>query len=156
MKFIKAVILVGLFAILSIAAPFWNSIPSLRAGILLNDLGQVESVTSLMTAENTNTSMTDITFPYFTQILGGTNLSQLQYGLSLISYESWMTDTFSFNVTMVSCNYTAATIRFNVLENTFFTQAKVHYMVLWLASTDNANNGYYNMEVIYGCTTQNI
>jgi hypothetical protein len=104
-----------------------------------------------MTADDTSTNITDTAFSYFTPITGGTNISQLQYGLSLISYESWMTDTFSINITMVTCTFTGATVRFTVLDNTFFTSAKVHYLVIWTAATDNSNSGYYNMEVIYGC-----
>ena len=48
-----------------------------------------------------------------------------------MSYESWMTDTFSFNITLVSVSTTNVTVRFVVLDNTFFTKAKVHYMVVW-------------------------
>lgn len=59
-----------------------------------------------------------------------------------------MTDTFSFNVTMVTYSYTGAVVRFTVLDNTFFTKAKIHYMVIWrgaVASTLNGPTGYYNM-----------
>ena len=61
-----------------------------------------------------------------------------------------MTDTFSFNVTMVTYSYTGAVVRFTVLDNTFFTKAKIHYMMIWrggpVGSTWNgAVGGYYNM-----------
>lgn len=42
-----------------------------------------------------------------------------------------MTDTFSFNITMVSLTISNITVRFLVLDNTFFTRAKVQYIVVW-------------------------
>ena len=51
-----------------------------------------------------------------------------------------MTDTFSFNVSLVTVSDTAITVKFEVLDNTFFTKAKVHYMVVWRPGTfPNAN-----------------
>lgn len=106
-----------------------------------------------MTAEDTSTNSTQHTFVYDSLISTGTNVSQLQYGLSLISYESWMTDTFSFNATMVALSYSGATVSFVVLDNTFFSKAKLHYIVIWSASLENgkALTKDYFMEVIYGC-----
>jgi hypothetical protein len=85
-----------------------------------------------------------------------------------------MTDTFSFNITLVAVTNTNITIRFLVLDNTFFTRAKVHYLVLWNDRTDGMNGEfsvrpppdvpdpsttfypylqtYHNIEVLYGCT----
>jgi hypothetical protein len=66
-----------------------------------------------------------------------------------------MTDTFSFNITMVSMGTTGATVRYTVLDNTFFTMAKVHYLVIWRNADDIVRAGatapMYNMEVVYGC-----
>jgi hypothetical protein len=122
---------------------------------LCKDSGQVDCVTNLMTAEDTSTTITDTTFTYSNPINFGLATTDLKYGLSLISYESWMTDTFSFNITMLpTISSTGATIRFTVLDNTFFTMAKVHYLVIWRSSGDVGPTGAsvrYNMEVIYGC-----
>jgi hypothetical protein len=52
-----------------------------------------------------------------------------------------MTDTFSFNISMTNYTFTGATIRFLVLDNTFFTSAKVHYIVIWSKSPDNGIAG---------------
>ena len=79
-----------------------------------------------------------------------------------MSYESWMTDTFSFNISMVSLSNTSITIRFLVLQNTFFTRAKVHYIVVWRAGTfpndfltqpnpPTIPNTYNDIDVVFGC-----
>ena len=79
-----------------------------------------------------------------------------------------MTDTFSFNITLVAVSNTDITVRFLVLENTFFTRAKVHYLVVW-NNTAIGKNGFFSpypppspptsspqaynyIEVLYGCT----
>lgn len=111
-----------------------------------------------MTAEDSSTTITDIAFTYYSSFPATANQNDLQYGLSLISFESWMTDTFSFNITMVSMTTTGATVRYNVLDNTFFTMAKVHYLVIWRNANDivraGATGPRYNMEVVYGCKSK--
>lgn len=67
-----------------------------------------------------------------------------------------MTDTFSFNISMLNLTFNGAIIRFLVLDNTFFTKAKVHYLVIWRSSADIGPAANYNMEVIYGCNYQII
>ena len=54
-----------------------------------------------------------------------------------------MTDTFSFNITLVAVSNTDITVRFLVLENTFFTRAKVHYLVVW-NNKAIGKNGYFS------------
>ena len=64
-----------------------------------------------------------------------------------------MTDTFSFNISLISVSNTSISIRFLVLDNTFFTRAKVHYLVVWrpgtfpndfLPNSPNVNPDTYN------------
>ena len=83
-----------------------------------------------MTAQDTNTTLTDST-DTFAQIPSLNDSTLMEYGLSLISYQSWITNTFSFNITLVDIQLTYITVRFTVLDNTFFTQAKVHYLLIW-------------------------
>jgi hypothetical protein len=98
-----------------------------------------------MTSEDTNPSITDQTISFINPI-SSTAAGNLKAGVSLMSYESWMTDTFSYNITFTSFDYTGITVRFQVLGNTFFSSAKVHYIVLWRTSSpDNGPSGTYNL-----------
>ncbi len=77
-----------------------------------------------------------MTTPYSNPINNGSNTTDLQHGISLISYESWMTDTFSFNITLENITFSGADVRFQVLDNTFMTKAKIHYIVIWSKGPD--------------------
>jgi hypothetical protein len=158
MKYQLSLLVLAFAILIKCTDPTWSYIPSLRAGTVWPRLGQVECVTSLMTSEDTSPTITDTSFNYYQSITGSTDVTQLRYGISLISYESWMTDTFSFNISMVNCTYTGAKIRFQVLDNTFFTKVKVHYIVIWALSPNigTGASALYNMEIIYGCTFQFI
>jgi hypothetical protein len=124
--------------------------------------GQITSIVSLTTSSDTSTNITDKTITFATPI-ATTNMATLKYGLSLMSYESWMTDTFSFNLSMVSYSNSSVTVRFTVLDNTFFTKAKVHYLVVWRPGTfpntqrtnpvppSTAPTTYNNIDVRFGC-----
>lgn len=107
-----------------------------------------------MTAEDISTNITDISVVFINAITGAAT-ADLKTGISLISYESWMTDTFSYNVSVVTHSNTGITVRFNVLDNTFFSKAKAHYIVVWRAnSNDNhvgATNHTHDLDVLYGC-----
>jgi hypothetical protein len=57
-----------------------------------------------------------------------------------------MTDTFSFNISLINVLRSSATLKFLVLDNTFFTKAKVHYIVIWRGSANigaTANGAHY-------------
>lgn len=130
---------------------------SLRYTILHS--GQITTITSLTTSANTAISETDHTSTFDSPLPVASNL---KYGLSLMSYESWMTDTFSFNISMVSYSNISVTVRFVVLDNTFFTRAKVHYIIVWFPSAFPNNNlplappvspnTYNYIDVLFGCT----
>lgn len=100
--------------------------------------GQINSIVSLTTSSDVSTDITDQTAVFYNSITGAAE-TDLQYGLSLSSYESWMTDTFSFNITLVSLSITNITVRFEVLNNTFFTKAKSQYIVVWRNDTASKN-----------------
>lgn len=80
-----------------------------------------------------------------------------------MSYESWMTDTFSFNISMVALSNTSITVRFLVLDNTFFSKAKSHYLVVWRPGgfpnsaipssppIDPSTAAYNDVDVVFGC-----
>jgi hypothetical protein len=99
----------------------------------------------------------------YDSVIACTNPAQLKYGLSLMSYESWMTDVFSFNISLVDLTNSSITVRFLVLGNTFFTKAKTHYLVVWRPGgfPNNALPGsppinasiaaYNNIDVVFGC-----
>lgn len=104
-----------------------------------------------MTSSDTDPSQTDHTFTYFTSLDGNATTSHLQCGTSLMSYESWMTKDWAFNISVLSCSSTTINIRFLINLETYFAKAKVHFIVIWRDGADNSNSGYYNMECIYGC-----
>ena len=54
-----------------------------------------------MTPRENTTNATDISITYSDPIMGA-SLSDLQTGASLICYESWVTDTFSFKIAIVN------------------------------------------------------
>jgi hypothetical protein len=91
-----------------------------------------------MTSEDTNPNITDQPVTFLNPMTGAAT-SDLKAGVSLMSYESWMTDTFSYNITVTNYDLTGLNIRFRVLGNTFFSSAKVHYIVLW--RTNSPDNG---------------
>lgn len=105
-----------------------------------------------MTSADTATSQTDHAFTYFTAMDGNASSATLQCGATLMSYESWMTKDFAFNISVQSCSSTATNIRFLLYEETYFAKAKVHFIVIWRDTNNNAVSGFYNMECIYGCT----
>jgi hypothetical protein len=125
---------------------------------LFRDAGQITTITSLTTSADTSTTTTDHTSTFDTPLTANANL---KYGLSLMSYESWMTDTFSFNISMVDYSNTSVTVRFLVLDNTFFTRAKVHYIIVWWPGTYPNDylssppvlppNTYNCIDVLFGC-----
>ena len=102
-----------------------------------------------MTSADTLTSQTDHSFTYLTAL--DPNATALQCGTTLMSYESWMTKDFAFNISVQSCSDTNTTIRFLLYQETYFAKAKVHFIVIWQDGVNNAANGYYHMECIYGC-----
>ena len=102
-------------------------------GYLCSHSGQITTVVALTTSSDISTATTDHTTTFSTA-LAGTD-AEMKYGRSLMSYESWMTDAFSFNISMVSLTTTGITVRFLLLDNTFFTRAKVHYLVVWRSGT---------------------
>lgn len=149
----------------------WSSLPCVRSGTYLSISGQINSIITLTSSSEVATEITDQTGYFFNNITNAT-VSDLQYGLSLSSYESWMTDTFSFNITLVELTTYNITVRFLVLDNTYFTKAKVHYIVIWRNSTFSYNfpfsplpgvspttpipstSNYVNIEVLYGCKAE--
>lgn len=69
----------------------------------------------------------------------------IRYGLSLISYESWMTDEFSFNISMVTFSSALVSVNFEVIGNTFFSKARAHYIINRRPQT------LISMDVHFGC-----
>lgn len=77
-----------------------------------------------------------------------------------------MTDTFSFNISLIDVTNSSISVRFVVLDNTFFTKAKVHYIVVWRPNAfpnnalavsppvdpSSAGGAYNNFDVGFGCT----
>jgi len=112
-----------------------------------------------MTSEDYSPSVSDKTADFIAPMSAAAVTSDLRYGLSLMSYESWMTDTFSFNISMLSYNYQRVKVRFQVIDNTFFSKAKIHFIIVWRANSFDNNplspsTQLYNMDVLHGCNCQ--
>jgi hypothetical protein len=122
--------------------------------------GQIDCITTLTTSSVVDPADTDQTYEYLSDI-ADSNGNNLKPGVSLMSYQSWMTNTFSFNITVVNVTISNITVRFLVLDNTFFTKAKAHFIVIWREgnSSNEKFTGapptvpvtYNNIDVAYGC-----
>jgi hypothetical protein len=113
--------------------------------LFLPDSGTIQPIT-VLTPSTTNASAFSVPF---TSLLNSN--SSLYWGLGLVGYDSYLTTSFSYNITVGLLNKTMISVTVQPQDSTYLVSMRLVYIVTALTPTAAPH-----IELINGCTSSPI